>query len=139
MYEPWPLAYKYSCLLELWPVDVMMQDRAQLAVQNIFKNISDSELCTVSRLNINWSAYQQTRVFVGQWPRFIQQGTYNNATLHHKGDEPLHPYIKPFGARFDPNELPYFKYKKALEEAKELSANIAGAAAAAAYAAQKVY
>ena len=55
-----------------------------------------------------------------------------------KGDEPLHPYIKPFGARFDPNELPYFKYKKALEEAKELSANIAGAAAAAAYAAKKV-
>ena len=51
----------------------------------------------------------------------------------------MHPYIKPFGARFDPNELPYFKYKKALEEAKELSANIAGAAAAAAYAAQKVY
>ena len=56
-----------------------------------------------------------------------------------KGDEPLHPYIKPFGTRFDPNELPYFKYKKALEEAKELSENIAGAAAAAAYAAQKVY
>ena len=55
-----------------------------------------------------------------------------------KGDEPLHPYIKPFGTRFDPNELPYFKYKKALEEAKELSENIAGAAAAAAYAAKKV-
>lgn len=56
-----------------------------------------------------------------------------------KGSEPLHPYIKPFGPRFDPNELPYFKYKKALQEAQELSQNIAGAAAAAAYAARKVY
>lgn len=48
------------------------------------------------------------------------------------------PYIKPFGPRFDPNELPYFKYKKALLEAQELSENIAGAAAAAAFAARKV-
>ena len=56
-----------------------------------------------------------------------------------KGNEPLHPYIKPFGPRFDPNELPYFKYKKALQEAQELSENIAGAAAAAAYAAKKVF
>ena len=48
------------------------------------------------------------------------------------------PYIKPFGPRFDPNELPYFKYKKALLEAQELSENISGAAAAAAYAAKKV-
>ena len=46
------------------------------------------------------------------------------------------PYIKPFGPRFDPNELPYFKYKKALLEAQELSENISGAAAA--YAAKKV-
>jgi hypothetical protein len=28
------------------------------------------------------------------------------------------PYIKPFGPRFDPNELPYFKYKRALLEAQ---------------------
>lgn len=55
-----------------------------------------------------------------------------------KGNEPLHPYIKPFGPRFDPNELPYFKYKKALQEAQELSENIAGAAALAAYTAKKV-
>ncbi len=34
------------------------------------------------------------------------------------------PYIKPFGPRFDPNELPYFKYKRALQEAKELQQNI---------------
>ena len=40
--------------------------------------------------------------------------------------------------RFDPNELPYFKYKKALLEAQELSESISGAAAAAAYAAKKV-
>jgi len=30
------------------------------------------------------------------------------------------PYIKPFGPRFDPNELPYFKYKRALLEAQML-------------------
>ena len=28
------------------------------------------------------------------------------------------PYIKPFGPRFDANELPYFKYKRALLEAQ---------------------
>ena len=55
-----------------------------------------------------------------------------------KGNKERGPYIKPFGPRFDPNELPYFKYKKALQEAQELSENIAGAAAAAAYAARKV-
>ena len=48
------------------------------------------------------------------------------------------PYIKPFGPRFDPNELPYFKYKKALLEAQELSENITGAAAAAAFKAKQV-
>ena len=37
---------------------------------------------------------------------------------------PRGPYIKPFGPRFDPNELPYFKYKRALQEAKELQDNI---------------
>ena len=26
------------------------------------------------------------------------------------------PYIKPFGKRFDPSQLPYFKYRKALAE-----------------------
>ena len=26
------------------------------------------------------------------------------------------PYIKPFGERFDPSQLPYFKYRKALAE-----------------------
>ncbi len=31
------------------------------------------------------------------------------------------PYIKPFGPRFDPNDLPYFKYKRA-----QLEAQIAG-------------
>ena len=56
-----------------------------------------------------------------------------------KGNKERGPYIKPFGPRFDPNELPYFKYKKALQEAQELSENIAGAAAAAAYAARKVH
>jgi hypothetical protein len=48
------------------------------------------------------------------------------------GETSRGPYIKPFGPRFDPNELPYFKYKKALVEAQELSENITGAAAAAA-------
>ncbi len=28
------------------------------------------------------------------------------------------PYIKPFGPRFDPNDLPYFKYKRAMLEAQ---------------------
>ena len=28
------------------------------------------------------------------------------------------PYIKPFGPRFDANDLPYFKYKRALREAQ---------------------
>ena len=28
------------------------------------------------------------------------------------------PYIKPFGPRFDANDLPYFKYKRALLEAQ---------------------
>ena len=37
------------------------------------------------------------------------------------------PYIKPFGPRFDPSELPYFKYKRALAEAKELQQNISRA------------
>ncbi len=37
------------------------------------------------------------------------------------------PYIKPFGPRFDPSELPYFKYKRALQEAKELQQNISKA------------
>ena len=55
-----------------------------------------------------------------------------------KGDEPLHPYIKPFGTRFDPSELPYFKYKKTLEDAKELSKNVSGAPVAATQAAKKV-
>jgi hypothetical protein len=32
------------------------------------------------------------------------------------------PYIKPFGPRFDANDLPYFKYKRALLEA-QLSAS----------------
>ena len=40
---------------------------------------------------------------------------------------PRGPYIKPFGPRFDPNELPYFKYKRALAEAKELQQNISRA------------
>ena len=40
---------------------------------------------------------------------------------------PRGPYIKPFGPRFDPSELPYFKYKRALAEAKELQQNISRA------------
>ena len=55
-----------------------------------------------------------------------------------KGDEPLHPYIKPFGTRFDPSELPYFKYKKTLEDAKELSKNVSGAPVAPTQTAKKV-
>ena len=37
-----------------------------------------------------------------------------------------HPYIKPFGPRFDPSTLPYFKYKRALIEAHELKVKITG-------------
>ncbi len=46
------------------------------------------------------------------------------------------PYIKPFGPRFDPSQLPYFKYKRALIEAQELSENVTGAAAMAIVAAK---
>ena len=28
-------------------------------------------------------------------------------------DPPVIPYIKPFGARFDASQLPYFKYRQA--------------------------
>ena len=42
-------------------------------------------------------------------------------------DVPRGPYIKPFGPTFDASELPYFKYKRALEEAKELQSNISKA------------
>ena len=44
-----------------------------------------------------------------------------------KADVPRGPYIKPFGPRFDSSELPYFKYKRALEEAKEMQHNISKA------------
>ena len=43
------------------------------------------------------------------------------------GEQPRGPYIKPFGPRFDPNELPYFKYKRALAEAKELQQSLSKA------------
>ena len=32
------------------------------------------------------------------------------------GEPPVIPYIKPFGVRFDPSQLPYFKYRQALAE-----------------------
>ena len=31
-----------------------------------------------------------------------------------EADPPVIPYIKPFGVRFDPSQLPYFKYRQAL-------------------------
>ena len=31
-----------------------------------------------------------------------------------RGDPPIIPFIKPFPARFDPNQLPYFKYRQTL-------------------------
>ena len=31
-------------------------------------------------------------------------------------DPPIIPYIKPFGERFDPNQLPYFKYRLAISQ-----------------------
>ena len=33
-----------------------------------------------------------------------------------RGDPPIIPYIKPFGERFDPNQLPYFKYRQAMAQ-----------------------
>jgi hypothetical protein len=37
-----------------------------------------------------------------------------------RGAEPtIYPYIAPFPARFDPEDVPYFKYRRALEECKE--------------------
>ena len=31
-----------------------------------------------------------------------------------RGDPPIIPFIKPFPARFDPAQLPYFKYRQSL-------------------------
>ena len=31
-------------------------------------------------------------------------------------EPPIIPYIKPFGVRFDPSQLPYFKYRAALAQ-----------------------
>ena len=42
------------------------------------------------------------------------------------GPQTRGPYIKPFGPRFDPSTLPYFKYKRALIEAHELKENVSG-------------
>ena len=36
--------------------------------------------------------------------------------LNRENDPPVIPYIKPFGVRFDPQQLPYFKYRKALAQ-----------------------
>ena len=38
-----------------------------------------------------------------------------------RGLEPrVFPYIKPFGQRFDKNQLPYFKYRQALQNIDKL-------------------
>ena len=37
---------------------------------------------------------------------------------------PVIPYIKPFGARFDPSQLPYFKYRQALARLEEEKARL---------------
>ena len=34
-------------------------------------------------------------------------------------DPPIIPYIKPFGERFDPSQLPYFKYRQALAQLED--------------------
>ena len=34
-------------------------------------------------------------------------------------DQQVFPYIKPFGDRFDPNQLPYFKYRETLKLLQE--------------------
>ena len=52
-----------------------------------------------------------------------------------RGSEPLiYPYIRPFGPRFQPEEeIPYLKYRKALEECgKDLSEPLLGQHTAAA-------
>ena len=36
--------------------------------------------------------------------------------LAREEDPPIIPYIKGFGERFDPSQLPYFKYRQALAE-----------------------
>jgi hypothetical protein len=37
-----------------------------------------------------------------------------------RGSEPtVYPYIAPFPVRFSPEDVPYFKYRRALEECKE--------------------
>ena len=39
-------------------------------------------------------------------------------------DPPVIPYIKPFGARFDASQLPYFKYREALAHLEEERQNM---------------
>ena len=34
-------------------------------------------------------------------------------------DPPVIPYIKPFGVRFDPEQLPYFKYRQAIAQMED--------------------
>ena len=34
--------------------------------------------------------------------------------LNRAVEQPVFPYIKPYGARFDRNELPYFKYRETM-------------------------
>ena len=41
--------------------------------------------------------------------------------LAREEDPPIIPYIKPFGERFDPSQLPYFKYRQALAELEDQS------------------
>ena len=36
--------------------------------------------------------------------------------LNRENDPPVIPYIKPFGVRFDAQQLPYFKYRQALAQ-----------------------
>ena len=36
--------------------------------------------------------------------------------LSRENDPPVIPYIKPFGVRFEPEQLPYFKYRQALAQ-----------------------
>ena len=39
--------------------------------------------------------------------------------LSRDNDPPVIPYIKPFGVRFDPEQLPYFKYRQALAQMED--------------------
>ena len=54
-----------------------------------------------------------TKIFKENHVPLFQKCPIISGWLHCR---PIIPYIKPFGERFDPSQLPYFKYRRAVAE-----------------------